>query len=71
MTMIALSGKQVFFIYCLCYTPNYDNDIMSHVLLNYHSCYLVNIFRVCLIRASTRKHMLLPTKLFHWFNLIC
>ena len=60
-------------IYCVCSASN-DNNIINHILLNWYSCYLVNVFfRTCLIWASTLKHApeSIPTKFSHWFILIC
>lgn len=60
-------------IYCVCSASN-DNNIINHILLNWYSCYLVNVFfRTCLTWASTSKHApeSLPTKFSHWFIPIC
>lgn len=46
-------------IYYVCSASN-DNNIINHILLNWYSCCLVNVFfRTCLTWASTSKHMLL------------
>ena len=59
-TIIALFVKNVLLFTMCGSTPNNDNNIISLILLNCYSCYLVNVFfRICLIWASTPKHMLL------------
>lgn len=48
--IIALSIKNVFIFTVCVNTLSDDDNTISHILLNYCSCYLVNIFfRICLV----------------------